>query len=120
MGRIGGPLKFRFILQPVIATLLAIKAGVSDAKAGRTPYFWSLFTEPDERRKHIREGWKSVSKVFVLGIVLDLVYQWVTSHRFYPGQALLVATTLAILPYLVFRGTVTRFMGLAGRNRKTR
>ena len=32
-GRIGGPLSFRLILQPTIAIVLAIKAGLSDAQA---------------------------------------------------------------------------------------
>lgn len=115
-GRIEGPMKFRFLLQPTIAIILAVKSGVADAKAGRKPYFWSLFTEPAQRCQHIREGWKSVSNVFVLAIVLDIVYQWITSHRFHPGQALLVATTLAIVPYLFFRGAVTRLMGLEHKN----
>jgi len=108
--RIEGSLKFRFLLQPFIATILAVKSGIADAKAGRTPYFWSLFSEPDQRLRHLREGWKSVSRVFLFALFLDIAYQWIVSRRFHPGQALLVAITLAIVPYLLFRGTVTRVL----------
>lgn len=109
-GRIEGPLKFRFLLQPCIATILAVKSGIADAKAGRTPYFWSLFSEPDQRLRHLREGWKSVSRIFLFALFLDIAYQWIVSRRFHPGQALLVAITLAIVPYLLFRGAVTRMV----------
>ena len=108
--RIEGPLKFRFLLQPFIATIVAVKSGIADAKAGRTPYFWSLFSEPDQLSRHLREGWKSVSRVFLFALFLDIAYQWIVSRRFHPGQAFLVAITLAIVPHLLFLGTVNRIL----------
>ncbi|MBP2641529.1 MAG: hypothetical protein H6Q66_2480 [Firmicutes bacterium] len=118
LGRVDGPLHFRLLLQPVMATLLAVKAGIADAKVGRTPYFWSLFSEPDQRRKHLREGWKSVSKVFLLAFALDLAYQFLELPRLYPLHALIVAIALAIVPYLLLRGLVTRISTAAGVKRK--
>ncbi|MBP1764336.1 MAG: hypothetical protein H6Q65_1394 [Firmicutes bacterium] len=118
LGRVDGPLHFRFLLQPVVAVLLAVKAGIADAKLGRTPYFWSLFSEPDQRQKHLREGWKSVSKVFVLAFVLDLVYQFLELPRLYPLHALIIAVALAIVPYLLLRGLVTRISTAAGVKQK--
>jgi len=44
IGRVGGPITFRLILQPSIAAILAIRDGLKDAKAGRPLYFWSLFS----------------------------------------------------------------------------
>jgi hypothetical protein len=35
IGRLGGPITFRLILQPSIAVILAIRDGLKDAKAGR-------------------------------------------------------------------------------------
>jgi hypothetical protein len=35
VGRVGGPLTFRLILQPTMAALLAIRAGVKDVREGR-------------------------------------------------------------------------------------
>ena len=33
--RVGGPMTFRIILQPVMATLLAVRAGLQDAREER-------------------------------------------------------------------------------------
>lgn len=106
--RVTGPMKFRLLLQPVMATIFAVLAGFKDAKAGRAPYFWSLLTHPESRADMLKDGWKSVGKVFVLALVLDVVYQIIVLHFVYPGEAVIVAFTLAILPYLIIRGLVTR------------
>lgn len=106
--RVSGPMKFRLILQPVMATIFAIKSGLNDAKIGKPPYFWALLTDPSHRRDMLKDGWKSVGKVFVLALVLDVVYQIIVLHFVYPGEALIVAFLLAIVPYLLLRGLVTR------------
>ena len=36
--RPGGPLAIRFYLQPLMATALAIRDGVADARLGKPPY----------------------------------------------------------------------------------
>ena len=115
LGRVEGPLHFRLLLQPTIAVLLAVKAGREDAIKGKTPYFWSLFAEPGGRARRLQEGWKSVSKVFLLAIALDLVYQYLALPHIRPFGALMVAITLAILPYLLVRGLVTRVMSSSER-----
>lgn len=106
IGRVGGPITFRLILQPSIAVILAIRDGLKDAKAGRPLYFWSLFTHSTERRQLLKDGWKSVSVVFIFAIVIDGVYQFIVFRWFYPGEALAVAIVLAIVPYLQIRGLV--------------
>jgi hypothetical protein len=106
--RVSGPMKFRLILQPLMASIFAIRAGLKDAKAGKPPYFWSLFSDPAHRRDMLQEGWKGVGKVFVIALVLDVVYQVAVQHHVYPFESLLVAFLLAIVPYLVLRGPVTR------------
>ena len=114
IGRISGPMHFRVYLQPAIATVLAILAGIADARAGKPPYFWSIFTNPVHRADLVRSGWKDVGKVFLLAIVLDVVYQFIVARFVYPGEALLVALLLAIVPYLVVRGLATRIARSAG------
>jgi hypothetical protein len=106
--RVTGPMKFRLLLQPVMASIFAIMAGLADAKAGKPPYFWALVTHPQHRRDMLKDGWKSVGKVFMLAIVLDCVYQVIVQRFVYPGEALIVAFILAIVPYLLLRGLVTR------------
>lgn len=116
-GRVGGPLTFRLILQPLVAAGLAIRAGLDDARTGRPAYFWSILSDPEHRRELVREGWTAVAKVFVLALVIDAVYQIVVQRWVYPGEALIVATLLAFVPYLLIRGPVTRIArGLARRS----
>jgi hypothetical protein len=109
--RVTGPMKFRLLLQPVMASIFAVMSGLKDARAGNPPYFWSLLTEPAHRVAMLKDGWKSVGKVFVLAIVLDVVYQVIVQRFVYPGEALIVAFILAIVPYLILRGLVTRIAG---------
>jgi len=108
VGRLHGPLTFRLILQPVMAIAYALVDGRRDGLAGKPPYFWALLTDPGHRRDMLRNGWKSVGKIFLLAIVLDAIYQLIALRRFYPGEALLVAAILALLPYLLVRGPVNR------------
>lgn len=108
VARVSGPMKFRLLLQPVMASIFAILAGLKDAKAGKPAYFWALFTQPEHRSEMLRDGWKSVGKVFVLAMVLDIVYQLIVHRWVYPGEVIIVAFILAILPYLLLRGLVSR------------
>jgi hypothetical protein len=107
-GRVSGPMKFRLLIQPLMSTIFAIVDGIKDARAGRPPYFWAMFTDPGHRRDLLRSGWKSVGKIFIIALILDAVYQFITVRWFYPAEALLVAFVLAIIPYLVLRGLVNR------------
>jgi hypothetical protein len=40
--------------------------------------------------------------------VIDVVYQIIAHRWVYPGEAVLVAVILAIVPYLLIRGPVNR------------
>jgi hypothetical protein len=106
--RVSGPMKFRLILQPLMAIFFAVRSGLKDAKEGKPAYFWALFTDPANRRDMLRDGWKSVGKIFIIAIIIDLVYQLIVFRWFYPLEALLVAIILAFIPYLVIRGPVNR------------
>jgi hypothetical protein len=106
--RVTGPMHFRVFLQPAMATVFAVIDGLKDAKSGAPPYFWSLLTEPAERGAMLKSGWKSVGKIFLLAVVLDVVYQVIEQRFVYPGEVMLVAIVLAIIPYLLIRGLVTR------------
>jgi len=110
IGRTFGPMKLRLILQPAMAIIFAILAGLKDAREGRPPYLWSVFTSPADRHDMLRHGWKDVRKVFIVAFVMDVAYELVVFHWVFPGQALLVASVLAIVPYAVIRGPVTRIM----------
>lgn len=106
--RVDGPLKFRLLVQPLMAAIFAIRSGLLDARTGKPPYFWALATDPAHRADMLRDGWKSIGKVFMIALVLDVVYQIIVLRFVYPGEAIIVALVLAILPYLILRGLVTR------------
>lgn len=108
LARIDGPMSFRMIIQPLVATFFAVRDGRRDAKEGKPPFFWALFTDAGHRRELLRSGWKSVGKVFILAMVLDLVFQYIAFKDFRPVAALLAGLILAILPYLLFRGPINR------------
>jgi hypothetical protein len=108
--RVGGPMTFRIILQPTMAALLAIRAGLKDAQQGRPPYFWTILTDAGQRGDLLREGWKSVARVFFLAIIMDVIYQLIVLGWVYPGEVLLVAILLAVVPYLLIRGPVNRLV----------
>ena len=106
--RAGGPMTFRIILQPMMATLLAVRAGLRDASERRPPYLWALLTDSTRRLELLRAAWKGIARVFVLAIVMDVVYQLVVLRWIYPGETLIVAILLAVAPYVLIRGPVNR------------
>lgn len=108
LARPTGPLAFRFYLQPAMATFFAIRDGLRDARAGNPPYFWSLFTDPRHRREQIRSGWRSIGKIIVLALAIDIVYQIIVLRGLRPFEAVFIAFLLAVAPYLLLRGLVTR------------
>lgn len=106
--RPGGPMTFRFILQPCMAAIAALRDGVNDAKSGRPPYFWALLTNPLEDSERLYEGVISTARVILLGLCMDAVYQWIVLKTFYPAEAVIVAIALAFFPYLLLRGPISR------------
>ena len=69
--RVGGPLDFRLVLQPAMAIAIAIRAGVNDARSGRPPFLWTLFTDRRERKALLRNGWRDVGRVFKVAEALE-------------------------------------------------
>ena len=107
IGRDHGPMTFRLILQPLTALILAIRAGLRDARQGCPPcFFWSVFAHA-RGSELLRKTWKDVHNVFIVAIVLDTIYEWIVYRWVYPGQALIVATVLAIVPYVLMHGPIT-------------
>lgn len=111
VGRTTGPMMFRFILQPLMAMFYAYRDGLLDARSGRPPYLFTILTEPAERTELLAHGIKSVSRVIVLGVMMDTIYQlFVLGGRFRPLE-LVVVLLLAFVPYLMFRGPFNRLAG---------
>jgi len=101
-------MKLRLFLQPTMATIFAIRSGLKDAREGRPPFLWAVFTDAASRHSLIRDGWKSVGKVFILAMALDIVYQIIVAHFVYPLEVVVTAFLLALVPYICLRGLTTR------------
>jgi hypothetical protein len=119
--RLDGPLHARFIVQPAVATLLAARAGVRDARAGNPPFFAALCT-PEHRRAWLRRAWSDVGKVFLMAVLLDVAYQVWIQRGIYALELLLTATLLALVPYGLVAGPAACIARafLAARDRRAR
>jgi hypothetical protein len=109
--RPGGPMTFRFILQPAMAIIAALRDGVRVARTGRRPSVWALIhgvRDPGGRSVRLWEGIISTARIIILGVVMDAVYQRMVLNTFYPGQAAVIAVLLAFVPYLLLRGPIAR------------
>jgi hypothetical protein len=106
--RPGGPMTFRFILQPLMAAIAALYDGIKDARTGRSPYFWTVLTNSAERAGRLREGLISTARIILLGLAMDAIYQAVVLKTFYPGEMVMIALLLAFVPYVVLRGPFAR------------
>ena len=78
--RLTGPMNLRFVIQPTIATILAIRAGLRDAHQNRPAFLWAVLWNPAHRRELLRQGWKGVGNV-LLAAILDVIYRLIGSPR---------------------------------------
>jgi hypothetical protein len=122
--RTEGPMNLRFFLQPTMAIIFAIRAALKDVKNNQVPYLWRFTTSEGKRKEIAKEGWKDFGKVFIIAIILDIVYQLVvifkskTESNFYPLESIVVAFLLSFIPYIFFRGPVSRLISyFAGRKK---
>jgi hypothetical protein len=108
LGRMSGPMWLRIILQPLVSFLIGLRAGIDDAHTGQPPFGWAVLSVRGQRRALLKQGWKDISRVFIVSIVLDLIYQISVLRWIYPLQAVFVATLLVALPYVLVRGPANR------------
>ena len=110
LGRAAGPMHLRLIIQPIMATILAYKAGKRDAQEGNPPFLFAYASNPDQRKALRRNAWKDISILFTIATVLDVIYQYVVLKQFHLLQTLIVAIVVAVIPYSLLRGPFTRMM----------
>ena len=108
IARASGPMNFRLIIQPAVASLLAIVAGLKDAREDLPTFLWTAVTNRAHRPELFRQGRNDVGKVFALAVLLDAIYQLIVQRGVYVLELLIVATSLAVVPYILLRGPVSR------------
>jgi hypothetical protein len=108
--RLAGPASFRFILQPLVAAIVGIRDGVSDAKLGAPPYGFVVLFDTDRRGQMVRAGLERTAIPLGVGVVIDMVVQWMLFQRVFLSAAILVGVLLVGLPYIVARGLTNRIL----------
>lgn len=106
--RPGGPMLFRFFLQPTMATIAAVLDGIKDARLGRAPFWVTVLRDPARRTRRIDEALVATSRIMLLGLVMDTIYQVIEFDAFKPAEAVAITLLLALVPYLLLRGLVAR------------
>jgi hypothetical protein len=106
--RPGGPMVFRFFLQPTMAAIAAWRDGLDDARTGRSPFFVGALTDPAQRTVRLNEALVATARIILLGLAMDAIYQAIEFKAFHPAEAVIIALVLAFLPYLVLRGLIAR------------
>lgn len=101
-------MKFRFFLQPLTATLVAIHDARADARTGRSPYFMAMLFTPNERIARLSEALNATAKIILIALVIDVIYQVLILKMLYPIEALVTALILAFVPYVIMRGFALR------------
>jgi hypothetical protein len=104
--RFGGPMTFRFFLQPTMAAIAALHDGIRDVREGHKSFFWTAHRDPTQRAGRLREGFISTARILLLGISMDVIYQFKELGSFYPAEAAVIAILLAVVPYFIFRWIV--------------
>jgi hypothetical protein len=107
--RLTGPGRLRFILQPTVATILGIRGGRADARAGRPPYLHGLLLHAEHRREYLRSALTAIRDIVAIGIILDAVAQLLIFRQVHPGAALVVGPVLIATPYGIARGLSNRW-----------
>src|SRR5512137_1040446 len=114
LGRAGGPLHFRLLVMPTVVTVLAVRAGLRDAREGHPAFLWAAITNGSERPRLMRSALKDIGRIFIVALVLDTTYQVIALRWIYPVQLAIVAVGCAIVPYVLVRSPVSRIARLLG------
>ncbi len=107
-GRLTGPGKGRFVLQPLISIALGIRDGIVDARQGKPPFFIRVLFESESRLDVLKSGLKQIAVPLTVGVVLDAILQWVIFQTMFVLPALIAGTVLVGLPYSIARGLSNR------------
>jgi hypothetical protein len=108
LARPGGQFSLRFVLQPVVAALIALRAGLKDAREDRPAFLWAAFSDASARSQLLHGGWMDIRMPFLVAVILDGIYQLVAHRSIFPLELLFTASLLALIPYTLLRGPINR------------
>jgi hypothetical protein len=106
--RLVGPGRFRFILQPLVAIMLGIRGGLTDAREGRPPYLSGMLFRRRARQTPPTAKNHAPAKLMLMAILLDAVFQWIILGACHPSAALVIGPVLIGCPYGIARSLANR------------
>ena len=77
-----------------------------------------MLTRPAERAGRLNEAMVDTSRIMLLGLIMDGIYQYIEFDTFHPAEAVAITLVLAFLPYVVLRELVARVATPVGRPRR--
>ena len=113
-----GPLAFRFVVQPVVASLLAVRDGLRDGQEDGPTFLVTLLTGRSDRGALLRDAFGTIGRLLLVALVLDCAYQLIVLRALFPGEALVVAFVFGFLPYAVARGVIARIVRVVRKFRR--
>lgn len=108
VARTTGPMWFRLILQPAVAVVFGVRAGLRNARRDSSQNQPAQTLDPAYRRVMFRQALHDVGKVLIVGVGLDVIFQLIALRAFYPVEAVLVGFLLVAVPYQIVRTVVAR------------
>ncbi len=118
LARLDGPMHFRFVVQPLVAAILALRAGLRDARAGEPPFLWAILRDPERRSARFKDALRDVASVMIVAAVLDAVYQVLVHGGIFLFELVITVAVLALVPYLLVRGPASRLARAGGALQK--
>lgn len=108
--RLTGPLRLRFIVQPLLAIFLGLRDGRIDARIGVEPFGVDFLFHTEHRRDLFLKAASSILLPIIIGTFLDSIAQHLIFQTIHPLQAVLVGSFVIAVPYLLSRGLSNRFL----------
>jgi hypothetical protein len=100
--------QLRLVLQPLVAMIVGIRLGITDAKLGHGPFLMRLAVTPTKRRALLKEAAIKLVVPFCVAIVVDWILQYLTRGYVRPMAALVMGITLIWVPFSIARSLGNR------------
>lgn len=112
--------QFRLILQPAMAFLLGLRLGIADAKEGKAPFLFRLFTTKHGHWEVFKRSLTDAAMPLILALVMDSILQYLAFQHIRPLQAVVVGALLVWLPFTMTRGLTNRIWKRAHLKKEAR
>jgi hypothetical protein len=120
IARLTGPMISGSSYNPRLQRFSRFAAGLRDAHQNRPAFLWAVLWNPAHRCELLRQGWKDVGKVLLLATILDVIYQLIVHRGVYILELMITAVALAVIPYVLFRGPISRIAKMVFATRPAR